>query len=857
MRRFFSRNRPPSSATLVSQLEAGEHSERLSALAQIERLREADRHDDTLQQALVTTAAAASDVGIIQRILALLTPDRITPELIAAEPVALAFLAQTPRPADWPTPLRDDPQLLRLHLRQRLQQAASADAAIAELTGPAVAALALEDRLALWITRRDLKEALFEQPEAATAEGLQLIERMSRGHDKSVNRIARQRLQAQKDAAAAAAAAHQRAAELRDSAARLIEEARRAGVRTPKDDAAMAALLEQWQPFAGAEAPLPDWPDDLPTAQALAARAAAEAAEREAAAAAEREQAEQAEAAAAVAVAVAVADADAGTVPNDPASDQATADAAPAAGPTPEPADQSDGTASGPDTAHSEPGATPAAEDPARAAERRERLAAASELLTELEQAVEAGSTRTAGPLLARLRSTLGDDLRLPKQQRSRLNAAQARVREWGQWQTYATSPKRGELLTAMQAAAEAPLAPELQAEKIKELRARWRELGPPRGAAEREQVAAFDAAAETAFEPCRTYFAELGAQREANAQAREALCETLSKYLDETDWAKADYDAAEKILRQARTDWRALHPVPRKRERALSERFEGLQEQLYGRLQQHWNRRRAAKEGLVQRAEALLADSTPLNDRIEQAKQLQRDWQQAGRLPRKDDQALWTRFRAALDALFESREARFTAARNEQAAQEQAITAALTDLSASIETPTPAALQQALAVIEPLLEALPPRERRRQEAEVERHSSAYRRALQAVRAEQRLAQVQLLLDWDRAAAEGDPLPDEAPAALAGADCSEPVPVLREFVLRCEMRADIDSSSTDREQRMQLKLAQLERGLGRTDELATLNAHELAERWCQFGPKREPGCAELRERLAHALRELS
>ena len=74
-----------------------------------------------------------------------------------------------------------------------------------------------------------------------------------------------------------------------------------------------------------------------------------------------------------------------------------------------------------------------------------------------------------------------------------------------------------------------------------------------------------FDALAERAFEPCKAYFADQAAQRAENLSKRQALCQQLQDYLENTDWQTADMQAAEAISRTARAEWRKHHPCDRK----------------------------------------------------------------------------------------------------------------------------------------------------------------------------------------------------------------------------------------------------------------------------------------------------
>ena len=108
-------------------------------------------------------------------------------------------------------------------------------------------------------------------------------------------------------------------------------------------------------------------------------------------------------------------------------------------------------------------------------------------------------------------------------------------------WQNYATEPKRETLLESLQALVEQPLPPPDQAERLKALRQQWNDLGPLRRT-DRTLQKRFDAMAEQAFAPCKTYFAEQSERRKANLQKRQAVCEQLAELVEKAIGSKFRY---------------------------------------------------------------------------------------------------------------------------------------------------------------------------------------------------------------------------------------------------------------------------------------------------------------------------
>ena len=84
---------------------------------------------------------------------------------------------------------------------------------------------------------------------------------------------------------------------------------------------------------------------------------------------------------------------------------------------------------------------------------------------------------------------------------------------------------------------------------------------------------------------------------------------------------------------------------------------FDRKRRQHFGALDEQRNQARSTKEQLVVQAEAL-ATSTDWAATASTYRDLMNQWKTAGRAARKDDDALWARFRAAQDAFFAARAA-------------------------------------------------------------------------------------------------------------------------------------------------------------------------------------------------------
>ncbi len=288
------------------------------------------------------------------------------------------------------------------------------------------------------------------------------------------------------------------------------------------------------------------------------------------------------------------------------------------------------------------------------------------ELAEELASLIDKTESSVAEGRLKPAQSSLGQARKIARslpertvrRHRKALQAAVARVEELQDWQAFATSPKRRELLDSMRAlAAQTPANAKDRADRIKALRTEWNALGPFVGTDARTMQAEFNRLAEQAFEPCRAHFNAQAELRKRNLAERRLICEQLEQYLDNIDWARADMRAAEQIMRTAREEWRRFHPVDRRHAKALDSRFEALQERIFTQLKRVWDANLAAKQAIVAAAEKLAAGEASIADKVQEAKALQRRWREVGTTPRKPDQKLWRQFREQCDLIFQARE--------------------------------------------------------------------------------------------------------------------------------------------------------------------------------------------------------
>lgn len=255
------------------------------------------------------------------------------------------------------------------------------------------------------------------------------------------------------------------------------------------------------------------------------------------------------------------------------------------------------------------------------------------------------------------------------------LRAEQRRLHDWQRW---GGRQSREQLVTEAQALAEAAggkVAVKPHAEAIDKLRNRWKELDKLGAASNQVMWLTFDGALKKAHAPVSAHLEKLKAERSENLAKREQIVQTLTaaaaKFFPATAEGTAaptpDWRAVGHALEEAQTVWRKLgpveHTVPRRAQKgdsAITTRYAAAVQALEAPLKNVHGEARGKREALIKAVQELLA-SAQARDVVDKIKKIQLQWQSVAKtmpLPRRDENALWTTFKSATDAIFAARDA-------------------------------------------------------------------------------------------------------------------------------------------------------------------------------------------------------
>jgi hypothetical protein len=277
-------------------------------------------------------------------------------------------------------------------------------------------------------------------------------------------------------------------------------------------------------------------------------------------------------------------------------------------------------------------------------------------LIRVASSALTKGQSRQAAGMRRSIADKMAAISDIPEQLTKQLQALDQKLSELQDWKQYAVAPKRIELIEQMEALIGAEQAPQALAERIKQLQDEWKSIS--KGSVDNADAEwqRFHQAAQTAYLPCREYFAAQSAQRQGNLEKRKALLARLEQFESAHNWAEPDWREVSKALRESRQLWRNHQQVERAANKPVQQQFDALLSKMQTLLDAEYARNCQTRQTLIDRVQKLLEleDSRKATDEV---KRLQSEWQSAGIVAREDDQRLWAEFRKHCDAVFQKRQ--------------------------------------------------------------------------------------------------------------------------------------------------------------------------------------------------------
>ncbi|MGJ7918290.1 DUF349 domain-containing protein [Massilia sp. LXY-6] len=386
-----------------------------------------------------------------------------------------------------------------------------------------------------------------------------------------------------------------------------------------------------------------------------------------------------------------------------------------------------------------------------------------------MEAALQQGSLGTAAELDKALKEARDKGMRLTPAQSDRLAHVRAELKRLSDWARWGGNVSREELIKTVEALPTQSLAMSELAKKVGSMRERWKALDSLSGAAPKSLWERFDAACTAAYAPAAAHFRHLADERHANAARGQALVDEANAEIARLRAGEVEWKHVAGTVQRLRLAWSHLGAIDRKEKKRLDAQFTDALNILQGPLEEQRKAEMTSREELIEEAAAI-----DPHDRhaLETMRALQQRWQEHARalpLERKSEQALWQRFRAVCDDVFQRRKDSMHEADIERRAHEAAKEAISARLEAAAPDVTPASagklLREAAAewqAIGPVPRAHEGRVEKRYHAavaQVQHHADLAKRAAGLAQAAQVRDKLRLVQELEHAVA-GQGTPD-------------------------------------------------------------------------------------------------
>ena len=209
---------------------------------------------------------------------------------------------------------------------------------------------------------------------------------------------------------------------------------------------------------------------------------------------------------------------------------------------------------------------------------------------------------------------------------------------------------------------------------KFHELQARWRNIGQVPQARVSDLYETYNLHVENFYDYVKINKELRDLDWKRNFEAKTALCEQAEALADST----IIVDAFQK-LQKLHEEWREIGPVAMEHKEALWARFKNASTIINRRHQEHFESIKAEqvsnferKSALCEEVEKIVAEAPTShkawNKVSERIQAIQAEWRTIGFAPKKDNNKVYDRFRAACDKFFEAKHAYYSEAKDDMA---------------------------------------------------------------------------------------------------------------------------------------------------------------------------------------------
>jgi len=276
------------------------------------------------------------------------------------------------------------------------------------------------------------------------------------------------------------------------------------------------------------------------------------------------------------------------------------------------------------------------------------------ESLDKAEKHFEAGEIRLAQKLVNEVSRSMKSEGKVSNKLRHRFNFMSAQSRYFNDISSFATNPKRNEIIKEIEALIAKPHEnPKKQANEIHGLQTKWQLLDQSSKPAGREQWITFKNLTDKAWEPCAQYYEELKIIKISNAKEREKIIQTLVQYTsDHSDKWPGLIDMS-RFLSKSFQSWQNYAPVLDEDFLNLKTAYQNAKKPINNAIKEQENKNYKIKDSLIEKVKLINDEDTQTC--IQKFKKIKREYQDIGPAGKKNEPILWKKLNEAADRFFEA----------------------------------------------------------------------------------------------------------------------------------------------------------------------------------------------------------
>ena len=275
------------------------------------------------------------------------------------------------------------------------------------------------------------------------------------------------------------------------------------------------------------------------------------------------------------------------------------------------------------------------------------------ELISKANQSFDSGVIRDGQKLTREALKLVKIQGKIPNKLKHKLNATVALSRYFDDISSFATNPKRDELVNKIKEIADNPLKnPRKQADEIHKIQAQWQALDQTSKTASQKQWNIFRTYVDKAWLPCGDFFEELNKQKLVNATKKQQITQDLNEFVQKNNNKFPTIRILRSKLRKFDDSWNSHAPVRDDVFRKLKSDFMDAKKPIFDEINKQNDQIILKKERIIESVAKI--NSEDMDENISKYMNLKKDWNLLDKLPHKVEKTLWKKFISSGDRFFE-----------------------------------------------------------------------------------------------------------------------------------------------------------------------------------------------------------